>query len=97
MNLNFYANEGHNLYKFAKYNIENINEKKYIAPESNDKSHVFGAPLIDLEEDFTLNALVDLLNIGKSAVTSKDSLDNKVLEFVNKYSTLGLMNHLSIQ
>lgn len=96
MDLNFYANEGHNLYKFAKYNIENINGKKYIVPESSDKAQASGAPLIDLSEDFTLNALVDLLNIGKSAVNNEDSLEYKVLEFVNKYSTLGLMNDLPI-
>lgn len=96
MDLNFYANEGHNLYKFVKYNIENINGKKYIVPESNDKTHTSGAPLIDLKEDFTLNALVDLLNIGKLAVHNESSLEYNILEFVNKYSTLGLMNDLPI-
>lgn len=96
MDLNFYANEGHNLYKFAKYNIENINGKKYIVPESSDKSLTSGAPLIDLKEDFTLNALVDLLNLGKLAVHNESSLEDKILEFVNKYSTLGLMNDLPI-
>lgn len=96
MDLNFYANEGHNLYKFVKYTIENINGKKYIVPESSDKSLTSGAPLIDLKEDFTLNALVDLLNIGKLAVHNESSLEDKILEFVNKYSTLGLMNDLPI-
>ena len=48
MDLNFYANEGHNLYKFAKYNIETINNRKYIVADSSTKNHSSGAPLIDL-------------------------------------------------
>lgn len=96
MDMNFYANEGHNLHKFASYNIETISEKKYIVPDSSSNKPSSGAPLIDLEEDFTLNALVDLLNIGQSATYNEDSLEKDVLDFVNKYSTLGLMNDLPI-
>ena len=96
MDMNFYANEGHNLHKFASYSIETINGKKYIVPDSSSNKPSAGAPLIDLEEDFTLNALVDLLNIGKSATYNEDSLEKEVLDFVNKYSTLGLMNDLPI-
>ena len=66
MDLNFYANEGKNLSKFAKYNIETINNKKYIVADSSTKKNSSGAPLIDLEE--------------------------QIINFVNKYSTLGLMN-----
>ena len=35
MDLNFYANEGSNLSKFVKYNIETINNKKYIVADSS--------------------------------------------------------------
>ena len=96
MDLNFYANEGHNLYKFAKYNIETINNRKYIVADSSTKNHSSGAPLIDLEEDFSINALVDLLNIGKSAVYEENHLEEQIINFVNTYSTLGLMNKLLI-
>ena len=50
MDLNFYANEGKNLSKFAKYNIETINNRKYIVADTSTKMHSSGAPLIDLEE-----------------------------------------------
>ena len=83
MDLNFYANEGHNLYKFAKYNIETINNRKYIVADSSTKNHSSGAPLIDLEEDFSINALVDLLNIGKSAVYEENNLEEQIINFVN--------------
>lgn len=96
MDLNFYANEGHNLYKFAKYNIETINNRKYIVADSSTKNHSSGAPLIDLEEDFSINALVDLLNIGKSAVYEENNLEEQIINFVNTYSTLGLMNDFPI-
>lgn len=96
MNLNFYAYEGINLFKFARYEIKTINEKKYIVPDSYNKKHSSGAPFIDLEEDFTLNALINLLNIGKSAVYQEDDIENKIINFVNKYSTLGLMNDFPI-
>ena len=96
MDLNFYANEGHNLYKFAKYNIETINNRKYIVADSSTKNHSSGAPLIDLEEDFSINALVDLLNIGKSAVFEENNLEEQIINFVNTYSTLGLMSDFPI-
>ena len=73
MDLNFYANEGSNLSKFVKYNIETINNRKYIVADSSTKKHSSGSPLIDLEEDFSINALVDLLNIGKSAVYEENN------------------------
>ena len=96
MDLNFYANEGKNLSKFAKYNIETINNRKYIVADTSTKMHSSGAPLIDLEEDFSINALVDLLNIGKSAVFEENNLEEQIINFVNKYSTLGLMNDFPI-
>lgn len=96
MDLNFYANEGHNLYKFAKYNIETINNRKYIVADRSTKNHSSGAPLIDLEEDFSINALVDLLNIGKSAVFEENNLEEQIINFVNTYSTLGLMSDFPI-
>lgn len=96
MDLNFYANEGSNLSKFVKYNIETINNKKYIVADSSTKKHSSGAPLIDLEEDFSINALVDLLNIGKSAVYEENNLEEQIINFVNTYSTLGLMNDFPV-
>lgn len=96
MDLNFYAYEGRNLFKFARYSIELINGKKYIVPNSVSNKHDSGAPLIDLEEDFSENALIDLLNIGKSAIFNEDDLETKIINFVNTYSTLGLMNDFPI-
>ena len=87
INLNFYANEGRNLSKFVKYNIETINNKKYIVADSSIKNHSSGANLIDLEEDFFINALVDLLNIGKSAGYE----ENNVVKTILKYSSLSVL------
>lgn len=91
MELNFHAFEANNIFKFVNYRIENINEKKYIVPNSVSKEHDSGAPLIDLEEDYSETILIEFLNIGKSAVFKEDNLEKQVIEFVNKYSTLGLM------
>lgn len=91
MDLNFQAVEGKNIFKFLNYRIENINEKKYIVPDSFSKKHSSGAPLIDLEEDHSETILIELLNIGKSAVFKENCLEEQIIRFVNKYSTLGLM------
>jgi superfamily II DNA/RNA helicase len=87
MDLNFYANEGSNLSKFVKYNIETINNKKYIVADSSTKKHSSGAPLIDLEEDFSINALVDLLNKCPQAIIYTCFNEEQVIvsEILNKY------------
>lgn len=52
MSLNFSAFEGKNIFKFAKYEIKEIGKTKYIVPDSINKKHSSGAPLIDIEKDF---------------------------------------------
>ena len=96
MNLNFSAFEGKNIFKFAKYDIKEINKKKYIFPDSINKEQSSGASLIDIEKDFEESVLIDLLNIGKLAFYNETDIEKNVLEFVNKYSTLGLINDLPL-
>lgn len=96
MNLNFSAFEGKNIFKFAKYDIKEIGKKKYIVPDSLNKQHSSGAPLIDIEKDFEESILIDLLNIGKLAFYNETDIEKSVLDFVNKYSTLGLINDLPL-
>ena len=96
MNLNFSAFEGKNIFKFAKYDIKEINKKKYIFPDSINKEPSSGAPLIDIEKDFEESILIDLLNIGKLAFYNETDIEKSVLDFVNKYSTLGLINDLPL-
>lgn len=96
MNLNFSAFEGKNIFKFAKYDIKEIGKKKYIVPDSINKEHSSGAPLIDIEKDFEESILIDLLNIGKLAFYNENDIEKSVLDFVNKYSTLGLINDLPL-
>ena len=96
MNLNFSAFEGKNIFKFAKYDIKEIGKKKYIFPDSINKEQSSGAPLIDIEKDFEESILIDLLNIGKLAFYNETDIEKSVLDFVNKYSTLGLINDLPL-
>lgn len=91
MDLNFQAVAGNNIFKFVNYRIENIDGKKYIVPDSVSKKHDIGAPLIDLEEDYSETILIELLNVGKSAVFKENDLEKQIIKFVKKYSTLGLM------
>lgn len=91
MDLNFQAVEENNIFKFVNYRIENIDGKKYIVPDSVSKKHDIGAPLIDLEEDYSETILIELLNVGKSAVFKENDLEKQIIKFVKKYSTLGLM------
>ena len=96
MSLNFSAFEGKNIFKFAKYEIKEIGKTKYIVPDSINKKHTSGAPLIDIEKDFEESILIDLLNIGKLAFYNENDIENSILDFVNKYSTLGLINDLPL-
>jgi len=96
MSLNFSAFEGKNIFKFAKYEIKAIGKTKYIVPDSINKKHSSGASLIDLEKDFEESVLIDLLNIGKLAFYNENDIEKSVLDFVNKYSTLGLINDLPL-
>ena len=96
MSLNFSTFEGKNIFKFAKYEIKEIGKTKYIVPDSINKKHSSGAPLIDIEKDFEESILIDLLNIGKLAFYSENDIEKSVLDFVNKYSTLGLINDLPL-
>ena len=92
MDLNFHAFEGKNIYKFSKYKIIEINKTKYIAPADNAKS----SAVVDLESSYSESVLIDFMNIGKSAIYKESDLEEKVIEFVNKYSTLGLINDFPI-
>ena len=96
MSLNFSAFEGKNIFKFAKYEIKEIGKTKYIVPDSINKKYSSGAPLIDIEKDFEESILIDLLNIGKLAFYNENDIEKSVLDFVNKYSTLGLINDLPL-
>ena len=96
MSLNFSAFEGKNIFKFAKYEIKEISKTKYIVSDSINKKHSSGAPLIDIEKDFEESILIDLLNIGKLAFYNENDIEKSVLDFVNKYSTLGLINDLPL-
>ena len=96
MSLNFSVFEGKNIFKFAKYDIKEIGKKKYIVPDSINKKHSSGASLIDIEKDFEESILIDLLNIGKLAFYNENDIEKSVLDFVNKYSTLGLINDLPL-
>ena len=96
MILNFSAFEGKNIFKFAKYEIKEISKTKYIVSDSINKKHSSGAPLIDIEKDFEESILIDLLNIGKLAFYNETDIEKSVLDFVNKYSTLGLINDLPL-
>lgn len=96
MSLNFSAFEGKNIFKFAKYDIKEIGKKKYIVPDSINKKHSSGAPLIDIEKDFEESILIDLLIIGKLAFYNETDIEKSVLDFANKYSTLGLINDLPL-
>ena len=96
MSLNFSAFEGKNIFKFDKYEIKEIGKTKYIVPDSINKKHSSGAPLIDIEKDFEESILIDLLNIGKLAFYNENDIENSILDFVNKYSTLGLINDLPL-
>lgn len=96
MSLNFSAFEGKNIFKFAKYEIKEISETKYIVSDSINKKHSSGAPLIDIEKGFEESILIDLLNIGKLVFYNENDIEKSVLDFVNKYSTLGLINDLPL-
>lgn len=96
MSLNFSAFEEKNIFKFAKYEIKEIGKTKYIVPDSINKKHSSGAPLIDIEKDFEESILIDLLNIGKLAFYNENDIEKSILDFVNKYSTLGLINDLPL-
>ena len=96
MSLNFSAFEGKNILKFSKYEINEIGKIKYIIPDSINKKHSSGAPLIDIEKDYEESILIDLLNIGKLAFYNETDIEKSVLDFVNKYSTLGLINDLPL-
>lgn len=96
MSLNFSAFEGKNIFKFAKYDIKEIGKKKYIVPDSINKKHSSGAPLVDIEKDYEESILIDLLNVGKLAFYNENDIEKNVLDFVNKYSTLGLINDLPL-
>ena len=96
MSLNFSAFEGKNIFKFAKYEIKEIDKTKYIVPDSINKKLSSGASLIDIEKDFKESILIDLLNIGKLAFYNENDIERSVLDFVNKYSTLGLINDLPL-
>lgn len=96
MSLNFSAFEGKNIFKFAKYEIKEIGKTKYIVPDSINKKHSSGAPLTNIENNFEESILIDLLNIGKIAFYNENELEKNILDFVNKYSTLGLINDLPL-
>ena len=96
MSLNFSAFEGKNIFKFAKYEIKEIGKTKYIVPDSINKKHSSGASLTNIENNFEESILIDLLNIGKLAFYNKNDIENSILDFVNKYSTLGLINDLPL-
>lgn len=96
MSLNFSTFEGKNIFKFTKYEIKEIGKVKYIVPDSINKKHSSGAPLIDIEKDFEESILIDLLNIGKLAFYNENDIEKSVLDFVDKYSTLGLINDLPL-
>ena len=96
MSLNFSMFEGKNIFKFTKYEIKEIGKIKYIVPDSINKKHSSGAPLIDIEKDFEESILIDLLNIGKLAFYNENDIEESILDFVNKYSTLGLINDLPL-
>ncbi len=96
MSLNFSAFEGKNIFKFSKYEIKEIGKIKYIVPNSINKKHSSGAPLIDIEKDYEESILIDLLNIGKLAFYNENDIEKSVLDFVDKYSTLGLINDLPL-
>ena len=96
MSLNFSAFEEKNIFKFAKYEIKEIGKTKYIVPDSINKKHSSGTPLIDIEKDFEESILIDLLNIGKLVFYNENDIEKSVLDFVNKYSTLGLINDLPL-
>ena len=81
MSLNFSAFEGKNIFKFAKYEIKEIGKTKYIVPDSINKKHTSGAPLIDIEKDFEESILIDLLNIGKLAFYNENDIENSILDF----------------
>ena len=96
MSLNFSAFEGKNIFKFSKYEIKEIGKIEYIVPNSINKKHSSGAPLIDIEKDYEESILIDLLNIGKLAFYNENDIEKSILDFVNKYSTLGLINDLPL-
>lgn len=96
MSLNFSAFKGKNILKFSKYEINEKGKIKYIVPDSINKNHSSGAPLIDIEKDYEESILIDLLNIGKLAFYNENDIEKSVLDFVNKYSTLGLINDLPL-
>ena len=92
MDLNFHAFEGKNIYNFSKYKIIEINKTKYIAPADNAKV----STVADLENGYAESVLIEFMNIGKSAIYKESDLEEKVIKFVNKYSTLGLINDFPI-
>lgn len=92
MELNFHAFEGKNIFKYSNYKLVEINKNKYIAPADDAKISV----VVDLEDSYAESVLIDFMNIGKSAVYKESDLEKKVIEFVNKYSTLGLINDFPI-
>ena len=96
MELNFSAFEGKNIFTFANYEIKEIEKVKYIVPNSINKKHSSGAPLTNIENNFEESILIDLLNIGKIAFYNENELEKNILDFVNKYSTLGLINDLPL-
>lgn len=96
MELNFSAFEGKNIFTFANYEIKEIEKIKYIVPSSINKKHSSGAPLTNIENNFEESILIDLLNIGKIAFYNEIDIEKNILDFVNKYSTLGLINDLPL-
>lgn len=96
MELNFSAFEGKNIFTFANYEIKEMEKIKYIVPNSINKKHSSGAPLTNIENDFEESILIDLLNIGKIAFYNENDIEKNILDFVNKYSTLGLINDLPL-
>lgn len=92
MELNFHAFEGKNIFKYSNYKLVEIDKNKYIAPADGAKISV----VVDLEDSYAESVLIDFMNIGKSAFYKESDLEEKVISFVNKYSTLGLINDFPI-
>jgi hypothetical protein len=92
MDLNFNISPGFNLCRYEKYEIKEINKRKYIIPISENNS-------IKYSEGYIPNMLIDLLNIGRYFNMFDDitvEQENEIIKFANNYGLLGLINALPV-
>lgn len=86
-----YGFNNESLPKFEEYEINVINDIKYVVPKVL-KEYRTNYSLIDFDDyKENDNPLIDFINLGKLSLEEKENTDGLLLEYVNKYGLLGLI------